>query len=91
MFQDLPQSLIDKYGLSEHKHCDNAATNANSENARSRMEASSVGKCEYGGKGRRVKYWARLDCWISLCYSPFLLGTCFETYEPFISLILNFF
>jgi hypothetical protein len=37
-------SLIDKYGLSEHKHCDIAATNANSENARSRMEASSVGK-----------------------------------------------
>jgi hypothetical protein len=33
--------------LSEHKHCDNAATNSNSENARSRMMASlrgSVGK-----------------------------------------------
>jgi hypothetical protein len=26
------------------------ATNANSENVRSRMEASSVGKCEYGAK-----------------------------------------
>jgi len=27
--------------LSEHKHCDNAATNSNGENARSRMVASS--------------------------------------------------
>jgi hypothetical protein len=44
--------FIDKYGLSEHKHCDNAATNANSENTRSRMEASSAGKSEYEGKGR---------------------------------------
>jgi hypothetical protein len=32
-------------------NCDNAAINANSENARSRMEASSVGKREYGDKG----------------------------------------
>jgi hypothetical protein len=54
--------LIDKYGLSEHKQCDNAATNANSENGRSRMEASSVGKRGYGGKGRWVKYWACSDC-----------------------------
>jgi hypothetical protein len=44
--------FIDKYGLSELKHCDKAATNANSKNARSRMEASSVGKREYGGKGK---------------------------------------
>jgi hypothetical protein len=44
--------LIEKQGLSEHKHGNNAATNVNSENARSRMEPSSVGKCEYGGKGR---------------------------------------
>jgi hypothetical protein len=36
--------FIDKQGLSEHKHCDNAATNANSENARSRMEESSAGE-----------------------------------------------
>jgi hypothetical protein len=43
---------MDKYGLSGHKHCDNVATNANSKNARSRMEASSAGKHEYGGKGR---------------------------------------
>jgi len=27
-------------GLSEHKHCDNTATNSNNENARSRMVAS---------------------------------------------------
>jgi hypothetical protein len=36
--------------LSEHKHCDNAAANANSESARSRMEASSVGKRGYEGQ-----------------------------------------
>jgi hypothetical protein len=55
------------------------------------MEASSAGKREYGGKGRWVKYWARLGCWISPCYGPFSLGVRFETYELFISLILNFF
>jgi len=33
--------------LSEHKRCDNAATNSNSENARSRMVASL---CGYGKK-----------------------------------------
>jgi hypothetical protein len=42
----------DKYGLSEHEHCDNAATNSNSEKARSRMEENSAGKREYGGKAR---------------------------------------
>jgi hypothetical protein len=31
--------------------CDNAGTNANSENTRNRMKASSVGKREYGVKG----------------------------------------
>jgi hypothetical protein len=36
-------------------------------------------------------YWARLCCWISPCYDPFSLGVRFETYVPFISLILNFF
>ena len=30
-------------GLSEHKHCDNAATNSNSENARSRIVANLQG------------------------------------------------
>jgi hypothetical protein len=44
--------FIDKYGLSEHRHCNNVASNANSENVRSRKEASSVGKHVYGGKGR---------------------------------------
>jgi hypothetical protein len=55
------------------------------------MEASSAGKRKYEGKGRLVKYWARLGCRISPCYGPFLLGARFETYEPFISLILKFF
>jgi hypothetical protein len=55
------------------------------------MEVSSVGKREYGGKGRWVKYWACLGCWISPCYGPFSLGGLFESYQPFISLIFNFF
>jgi hypothetical protein len=55
------------------------------------MEASSAGKRDYGGKGRLVKYWARLGCWISPCYGPFSLGGRFETYEPFISLIFQLF
>jgi len=36
--------------LSEHKHCDNAATNLNSENARSRMMASLRGSVGTGTK-----------------------------------------
>jgi hypothetical protein len=46
--------FIDKNWLSECKHCDNVVTNANSEIARSRMEASSEGKRECGGKGRWI-------------------------------------
>jgi hypothetical protein len=38
--------------LSEHKHCDNAAANWNSENARSRIGGKFVGKCGYGDRGR---------------------------------------
>jgi len=37
--------------LSEHKHCDNAATNWNSENARSRMAARLWGSVGTGTKG----------------------------------------
>jgi hypothetical protein len=84
-------TFIDKQVLSEHKHCDNAATNANSENVRSRMEATSAGKRGYGDKGQRVRYWSRLGCWISPVYDPFSLGGRFETYEPIISLIFQFF
>jgi hypothetical protein len=36
--------------LSEHKHCDNAATNSNSENVRSRMVASFRGSVGTGTK-----------------------------------------
>jgi len=36
--------------LSEHKHCDNAATNSNSEHARSRMVASLRGSVGAGTK-----------------------------------------
>jgi hypothetical protein len=55
------------------------------------MEAISAGKREYGGKGRGVKYWARLGCWISPCYGPSSLGARFEIFEPFISLIFKLF
>jgi hypothetical protein len=34
---------------------------------------------------------ARLGCWISPFYGPFSLGARFETYEPFVSLIFQFF
>jgi hypothetical protein len=44
----------------------------------------------YGDKGRWVKYWARWDSWISPSHGLFSIGTCFETYEPFISLIFKF-
>jgi hypothetical protein len=66
-------------------------TNGNRENARSRKEASSMGKPEYGDKGRWVKYWALLGCWISPFYGPLSLGAHFETYKQFISLIFQFF
>jgi hypothetical protein len=37
-------------GFSEHKHCDNAATNANSENDRSRMGQVPGGSVSRGAK-----------------------------------------
>jgi hypothetical protein len=46
---------------------------------------------EYGDKGRWVKYWAQLGCWISPCYGLFSLGARFETYEQFVSLFSFFF
>jgi hypothetical protein len=55
------------------------------------MVASYERKCEYGGEGRWVKYWAGLGCWISPCYSLLSLGACFETNELFISLIFKIF
>jgi hypothetical protein len=54
------------------------------------MGASSARKLDYGGKGRRAKNRARFGCWISPCYGLVSLGGRFETYEPFISLILQF-
>ena len=74
--------------LSEHKHCGNAATNSNSEKARSRMVASLRGSVVRGQR-KMIKYCAHLGCWISPCYGPFSLGARFETYEPFISLIFQ--
>jgi len=41
---------------------------------------------------REAWVWGHLGCWISSCYGLFYLGTHFENYEPFISLIFqNFF
>ena len=65
---------------SEHKHCDNAATNSNSENARSRMVASLRGSLGTGTKedeSSTCRVWA----------AGFHLVTArsrarFETYEP---------
>jgi len=42
--------LHSSLSLSERKHCDNAATNSNSENARSRMVASLRGSVGTGTK-----------------------------------------
>ena len=47
--------------LSEHKHCDNMATNSNSENARSRIVASlrgSVGTGKKEDKSSTGRVWA---------------------------------
>jgi hypothetical protein len=77
--------------LSEHKHCDNAANNSNSENARSRMVASLPRRVGTGTKEDGFKYWARLRCSISPCYGSFSLSARFETYEEFISLIFQIF
>jgi len=52
---------IGKLLLSEHKHCDNVATNSNSENARSRMVASlqgSVGMGEREDVSSTRRIWA---------------------------------
>jgi hypothetical protein len=55
------------------------------------MEASSMGKHQYGDQGRLVKYWVCLGCWSLPCCSTFSLVACFETYEQFISLSFRFF
>ena len=55
------------------------------------MVASLQGSLGTGTKGRGIKYWARLGCWISPCYSPLSLDVRFETYELLISLIFQIF
>jgi hypothetical protein len=50
-----------------------------------------LGSVSTGTKENKVKYSARLGCLISPCDGPFSLGPCFEIYEPFIYLILQFF
>jgi len=43
--------------LSEHKHCNNVATNSNSQNARSRMVASLPGNVGKGTKEDESSTW----------------------------------
>jgi hypothetical protein len=74
--------------LPEHKQYHNAATNAISENARGREQASSLGKREYGGK--QISQ-VLVAFGISTCYGQFSLGARFENHEPFISYFLNYF
>jgi hypothetical protein len=61
----------------------------NSENGRSRIEASFVGSVSTGAneyESNTGRVW-----WISPYNCPFLVGARFETYEPFISSFFNFF
>jgi len=79
----LPNSLFFLL-LSEHKHCDNAATNSNSENARSRIVASlcgSVGKWTKEDESSSARVCAAGFHHVN---GSFWLGALFETYEPFI-------
>ena len=91
----LPASLLLRFGaiitVKKGFLNKNAATNSSSENARNKMDCKCAGKRGYGDKGRWVKYWARLGCWISPCSVSFSRGARFETYEPYISLIFQFF
>ena len=76
--------------LSEHKHCDNTATNSNSENARSRMVASlrrSVGTGTKEDESSTGRVWAAGFHHVS----PLWLGARFETCEPLSSLIFQTF
>jgi len=72
--------------LSEHKHRDNAATNLNSKNTKSRKLARLQGGVGTGAKEDESSTGHVWACWISPCY-----GARFETYEPFISLNFQIF
>jgi hypothetical protein len=75
--------------LSEHKHCDKAATNSNSENARSRMMASLQGSMGMGTKEDESST-GRISA-AGFHHVPFSLGMRFETHELFISLVFQIF
>jgi hypothetical protein len=77
--------------LSEHKHCDNAATNSNSEDARSRMVASLWGSVNTGTKEDESSTGRTWAAGFHHVNGPFLLGVHFKTYEPFLSCIVQFF
>jgi len=77
--------------LSEHKYCDNRATNSNSENARSRMAVGlrvsvSAGKKENEPSTGRV--WAAGFHHVT---TRSRLARVFLTYEPIVSLRFQFF
>jgi hypothetical protein len=71
--------------LSEHKRCDNAATNWNSENARSRLMASLRGSVDTGTKGDES---STGRVWVAGFHH---VTARFETYKTFISLIFQIF
>jgi hypothetical protein len=71
---------------SEHKHCDNVATNSNSENATRGMVVSLWGYMNMGTKEDESSAW---HIWAA--GFPFSLGAHFENYKPFISLIFTIF
>jgi hypothetical protein len=76
--------------FSEHKHCDNASTNSNSENARSRMVASlrgSVGTGTKGDKSSTGRFWAAGFHHVTARSR----SARFETHERFSPLILQYF
>jgi hypothetical protein len=76
--------------LLENKYCDDAATNSNTEKARSRMAASLPGSVGTGTKedeSSTGRVWAA-----GFHHLTARSGLArFESYEPFISLIFQFF
>jgi hypothetical protein len=79
------------FWLSEHKHCDNAATNSNSENARSRMVASLRGSVGTGTKedeSSNGRIWA---AWLHCVTARSRLARVFELMNRLFFNFPNFF
>ena len=73
---------------SEHKHCDNVATDSNSGNTRSRMVASLRGSVGTGTKEDE----SSTGCVLVAGFHHVIACShlvCFENYKPFMSLIFQ--